>query len=444
MSSIFTKNFSVMLANKFHDLADVGTNSYLPESKKVYNYIVLGRQLPWNEGTEVPPNPPSITEINQNDCFRHGIYAKLIKFENSAMVVKRNDWTTGTVYDAYPDTSNSNFYIVNSDLQVFKCLFNNDGSESTDEPKLSLSTTSLEEPYFETSDGYKWKYLYTISAQQKQRFMDANWMPVYTNKFVSSSAVPGGIDIVNITNSGNNYTDGTSQDIITVTGDGSGAVLKANVSSGHIQNIVIQDRGTNYTKATITIQDVQGGTGTSGAAEVVISPILGHGFEPVYELDASNVMFNIDFDGNEDGFFPTENDYREAFVVMNPYEYGTTTLASNDHYQLYSKIKTSPGIGDFNADETIFQGTTYDSATFTADVISFDSVSNILYVNNTSGTLQLNQAIKGVTSGAIRVATIVTNPTLKLFSGKVLYISDKMPVSRDVNQTDRIRLVLSF
>lgn len=444
MSSIFTKNFNVMLANKFHDIVDVGANSYLPESKKIYNYLILGRQLPWNDGVEVPPNPPSITDVSLNECFRHGIFAKQIKYENSSMVVKRNDWVAGTVYDAYPVTENQNFYVVNSDSQVFKCLYNNNGTASTDEPRLSLSSTSLEEPYLLTSDGYKWKYLYTISTQQKNRFMDANWMPVYNNSFVVDAAVPGGIDVVKVTNSGNNYTNGATQNIITVIGDGSGAILKANVVSGQIQDIVIQERGTNYTTATLTIRDNEGGSGTSGAAEVVISPVLGHGYDPVYELGASNVMLNIDFDGDENGFFPTENDYREAFVVMNPYEYGTTTLAINDHYELYTKIKTSPGLGDFNIDEKIFQGDSFEQSTFSADVISFDEIANMLYVNNVKGTLQLNQAIKGFTTGAIRIATTVTNPTMKLYSGKVLYISDKMKVSRDINQTDRIRLILNF
>ena len=442
MSSIFTQNFNVLMANKVHDFADVGANSYLPQAKQMYSYMVLGRQLPWNSGTEVAPNPPSISNDNQNACFRHGIYAKLIKYENSSLVVPRNDWTSGTVYNAYPSTTN--FYVVNSELQVFKCLSNNNGSLSTDEPKLSLSTTSLEEPYFETYDGYKWKYLYTISAQQKQRFMDTDWMPVSVNQFVSAAAIPGSIDIVNITNSGNNYTEGSLQNIITVSGDGSGAILKANVVNGQVTDIIIQERGVNYTEASLTFNDVAGGIGSSASANVVISPTLGHGFDPVFELNASSVMFNVEFDGSENGYFPTSNDYREAFVVLNPYEYGTTNLATDEHYELYSKIKTSPGLGDFNNDEFIFQGNTFEESTYKASVISFDEINNILYVNDVKGSLQLNQAIKGYTSGAIRVATSATDPTMKLYSGKVLYISDKVPVSRDINQTDRIRIILSF
>ena len=164
----------------------------------------------------------------------------------------------------------------------------------------------------------------------------------------------------------------------------------------------------------------------------------------MFELGASTVMFNVEFDGDETGLFPVDNEFREIFAVVNPYEDGTTELATDKSYTLYTKIKTSPGLGDFSVDEKVFQGTTFADATFTADVISFDEIENQLYVNNILGTLTENSALKGLTSGSIRVATAKTNPTLHLYSGKVLYISDKLPVNRDSAQTDRIRFIISF
>jgi hypothetical protein len=442
MSSTFTKNFRISLAQSVQNLTDINANSYLPTDKKSYLYVVLGRQLPWNTGTEVAPTP-GLTDDNINTLYKRGILAKQLSFENSSLVVQRNNWTSNTVYNTYE--SNSNFYVINSKDQVFKCLSNvSTGTASTDEPELTLSTTSLEEPYLQMADGYKWKYMYSISSVQKQKFMDQNWMPVTFNKFVRASAISASIDIVTVTNSGNNYTDGSTQDIITVTGDGTGAILKANVSGGKIQDIIIQDRGQNYTTATLIFNDIVGGIGTEGAAVVSIAPHNGHGYDPVYELGASTVMFNVEFDGNENGSYPVDNEFREVFAISNPSEYGTETLATKSSYTLYTKIKTSPGLGDFSTDEKVYQGTTFADATFTADVISFDEIENFVYVNNITGTLTTNQALKGLTSGSIRVATSLTNPTLHPYSGKVLYISDKLPVTRDANQTDRIRFILSF
>jgi hypothetical protein len=242
----------------------------------------------------------------------------------------------------------------------------------------------------------------------------------------------------------NDWLDVSTQNIITIDGDGTGAVLKANVSGGKIQNIVIQNRGNYYTYANLTFTDVSGGIGTLAAAEVSIAPHNGHGYEPTYELGGSTIMFNVEFDEDEGGVLPVDNDFREVVILRNPYLYNTTTLATGQKYSLYTLVKVSPGVGDFNNDEVVYQGTTYASATFTADVISFSETPNLLYLNNVRGTLQTNQAIRGLQTGAIRIVNTVTNPTLDLYSGKILYISDKLPITRDPAQTERIRFILSF
>jgi hypothetical protein len=441
MSALITKNFKILLAKQVYNLLELGANSYLPADRKSYIYAFLGKQLPWNAGTEVAGTPSE--SINAfNDYYKRGIFAKQVSLENSSLVAPRINWTYNTVYNTYE--ANSNFYVLNSKDQIFKCLANNSGIISTSEPELTLSTTSLEEPYIQTSDGYKWKYMMTLTSLQKQKFLTAEWMPVVNNKFVRAAAEPGSIDIVTVTNPGNNYTSGTTQAIISIKGDGSGAILKANVSAGRVQDIVIQNRGNYYTYADLTFTDVAGGTGTAAVATVSIAPHDGHGYDPVYELGASTVMFNVEYDGEESGAIPVDNDFREIVLVQNPYLKDTTTLATASAYTLYTKIKVSPGIGDFNTDEVVFQGTTFSDASFTGEVISFDTVENYLYLNNVRGTISENQAIKGFSTGSIRIINDVIEPTMDLYSGKVLYIADKLPITRDTDQTERIRFILSF
>lgn len=441
MSELLTKNFKILLAKQVYNLLEIGANSYLPSERKSYIYAFLSKQLPWNSGTEVAPSPSETITVT-NELYTKGIFAKQLSLENASLVAPRINWTANSVYNTYQ--SNTNFYVLNSKDQVFKCLENNSGAESISEPELTLSTTSLEEPFVETSDGYKWKYMMTLTSVQKQKFLTQDWMPVTYNKFVRAAAEPGSIDIVTVTNSGNNYTNGLTQSIITIDGDGTGAILKANVSGGQVQNIVIQNRGNYYTYANLTFTDVSGGLGTGAQASVSIAPHDGHGYDPVYELGASTVLFNVEFDGSEGGKIPVDNDFREIVLVQNPYIYNTETLATANSYSLYTKIKVSTGIGDFNVDEVIFQGTTFAEANFTADVISFDSVTNFLYINNIKGTLTENQPIKGFTSGSIRVVNDVTEPTFDLYSGKVLYILNKLPITRDSSQTERVRFILSF
>lgn len=441
MSALITKNFKILLAKQVYNLMEIGANAYLPADRKSFVYAFLGKQLPWNSGTEVA-GTPSESINDYNTYYKRGILAKQISLENCSLVVPRVNWTANTVYNTYE--ANTNFYVLNSKDQIFKCLSNNYNAASTAEPELSLSTTSLEEPYLQTADGYKWKYMLTLTSLQKQKFLTPEWMPVVYNKFVRAAAQPASIDIVTVTNSGNNYTDGTTQSIISINGDGTGAVLKANVSGGQVQDVVIQNRGNYYTYADLTFTDVTGGTGTGATAVVSIAPHDGHGYDPVFELGASTVMFNVDFDGEEGGLIPVDNDFREIVLVQNPYLNGSTSLATSSAYSLYTKIKVSPGIGDFNTDEVVFQGSTFDSANFTADVISFDAVENFLYVNNVRGTLNQNQAIKGFTTGSIRIVNSIITPTIDLYSGKILYIADKLPITRDIDQTERIRFILSF
>jgi hypothetical protein len=446
MASTLTYQFSTLLAQNFYESLDIGANSYLPLNRRNYFFVSLGKPIPWNSGTEVPPTPEQATR-DLIAYYDRAIVAKRISQENASFVVNRVNWTSGTLYKAYGCTlcpAGTNFYVLNSKDQVFKCLDNNGQSLSTSEPELSLSSTALEEPFFKTADGYKWKYLYTLTPFQKQKFLTEEWMPVVYNRFVRAAAVNRSLDIVRITNSGNNYTDGGSQAIITVDGDGTGAIFKANVSDGQIVDIIVQDRGQNYTKANLIFTDVAGGIGTEAAAAVVLSPQNGHGYDPVEELYTSTIMFNVDFDGNESDFFPTENEYREITIIKNPYEFGTTNFAGAELYSLYTKVKTSPGVGNFNNDERVYQGFDYGTATFSADVVSFDESNNFLYLNNILGTLSTNEPIKGLDSGSIRVAINKVNPTMELYSGKVLYISDQQPVSRDDDQTDRIRFILSF
>jgi hypothetical protein len=442
MNNLITQNFRVLMAKQFLNLLNIGANSYLPDDRKSYIYAIIGKQTPWNTGTEVIPTPgESIDELNE--YWRRAYGARVASLVNANLVVPRINWTSNTVYNTYESTTN--FYVKNSSDQVFKCLNNNEGVVSTSEPLLTLSTTSMEEPYMMTADGYKWKYLYTISSFQKQWFMDENWMPALTNKFVRDASINGSIDIVNITNSGNNYVNGPVQNIITVEGDGTGAILKANVSGGQIQDIIIQDRGSNYTRANVSFTDVSGGVGLNASAEILISPQDGHGYAPEYELRANNIMFCIQFEGpGPDSIYPTDNDFREVMLVSNPKIVSTNALATDEFYSLYTTINTSPGIGDFNNDEIVFQGITYGASTFSADVLSFDEVKNELYVNNVKGTISLNQALKGFTSGATRVATRIASPSMKLYSGKTLIVSDKAKISRDNNQIDKIRFIVSF
>jgi hypothetical protein len=445
MKTLITRDFKIELAKQVYEILDLRFNAFLPPDRQNYLYAVLGRQLPWPNDT-IPQPTEAVNCLNQ--LFRTGLFAKRLSNSQASFVTRRIDWKSGTVYDAFSDfvcnfSFDLDFYVMNSKFQVFKCLSNNGSVPSTAEPEITLSTTSLEEPSIRTGDGYKWKYLYTLSSIQKQKYLTEEWMPVSVNKFVSAAAINGSIDLVKIVNSGNNYVNGSTQNIITVIGDGTGATLRANVSGGKIIDVIIQNRGRDYTYADLVVRDVEGGVGSGAKLEISVSPQNGHGFDPIYELGASTLMFDCDFDGNDPDFL-SDNDYRQVFILKNPREQSTNSLATGENYTCYFRIRTSPGVGNFNEDEIVFQGTTLEESNFTADVVYFDQVQNFLYLNNVKGNISTNESIKGIQSGSIRIVNAVEEPSLKLFTGKVLYISNAESISRNTNQTDRVRFILNF
>ena len=72
------------------------------------------------------------------------------------------------------------------------------------------------------------------------------------------------------------------------------------------------------------------GSGTGGAVRVVISPKGGHGFNAVKELGGHFVITNTTLAQAEGDDLTVANDFRQVGIVTDPYNYGTTTVASSN------------------------------------------------------------------------------------------------------------------
>ena len=357
--------------------------------------------------------------------------------------------------DKYPRFAN-NFYCRNSKDQVFKCLFN-DGGASTIEPTIDIDGQLPENPYILTSDGYKWKYLYTIPYGLKQKFFTSTWMPVISDNSVVAGSVDGRIDIILIEDGGTGYFldngesgNSNSLSIITVTGDGEGASVTAKVQSGVITDLNILNGGTGYTNASIVVSDPdQLANGNAAVLYVVIAPPSGHGANPVKELGCYSVMTTVDLIGTEGDTIPVGTDvmpfdFRQISLIRDPLD-ANGDYASASTYRCTTRLTlTDPGITDYSHDETVYIGTGLGDATFTATVVHWDSANNELYVNNMSGNTQIGYTLTGTVSAATATILGVETPVVELFTGDLLYIENRQKIVRDADQTEQIRLVLSF
>jgi hypothetical protein len=448
-------------SGRFHSgLVYYAPTATIPVTGKILGtmYCFLSRVLPWPD--EQDPPAPIQTQKFLNTVFKNMFVAKKITTNDISPIIERIDWATGDIYDYYRDdidmfaldtngTLLRRFYVKNRFDQVFKCLWNNNGGVSTVEPYFEPGTFNANQ-IFQGADDYKWKYMYTITSGLKVKFMDSAWMPVpigtKTPNPLESFAGYGDIEVINVTNGGSNYDSANAAVIVTITGDGSLASANAIISSGAITDITVANTGTNYTYANVTISSAQG----SGATAVAyVSPVGGHGFDSITELGAKHVMVTASFNKNEGGNLPTDIDYRQIGVLVDPFAYFGTTYgtANAEVYKTTTDLIVSSGFGSYVPDEIVFQAPTsndLDEATFSATVLSFDSTTNTLRLINTLGTANTNAIIYGNSTSTARLVLQKQTPSFVPFSGNIIYLENREAVQRNSDGSEQFKLVLGY
>jgi len=126
----------------------------------------------------------------------------------------------------------------------------------------------------------------------------------------------------------------------------------------------------------------------------------------------------------------------------------TPAYTFEDIFDATKQFTVSPGTGTFVSGQTIYQGPSLTSASFTAQVVSFDATNNLLKVINTNGTPTINDALIQDAGGAVNVAVrtllATSDPDFILYSGYMTYIENRTAIQRSPDGTEQFRLVLRF
>jgi hypothetical protein len=434
------------------------------------SYCFLSSVTPWS-GNTVPV--PTQDQYSLKQIFKNIFVAKQITTDSISPVIQRIDWTANTVYQYYNDTVDmfaldqngfliNSFYVKNRYDQVFKCLWNGantasaNGVVSTNEPYFQPGQYNTDNIFFGT-DGYKWKYMYTIDAGAKIKFMDTNWIPVPIGTNIPNTETVlgfGDIEVINVTNGGSGYDPTNSAITITVTGDGTGATAQVGtVTGGVIQDITVLNPGYGYTYSNVSI------TSAAGSGAVTISPsspIGGHGYNPISELGCFNVMLTCQFAGNEAvngiAMVPTTDgngspiEYYQMGILINPTSISSYPApAANSIYKTTTDIVVAASTDTgFVSGETIYQGATLSSSTFTATVVNFDLANNVGHLINTTGTPITNQVLHGNTSGSARTLLTYNTPDFNIGSGYIAYIENLTGIQRSPDGIEQFKVVLSY
>ena len=497
MTAIITEKFRQHNANQFNE-------SFSETAASTY-YLFLGKSMPFTSGTsggtDTSPPTPADSVSNEFYLWDSMLGAKKITSSDISFAIPRVNWANSTVFDMYDDTVSSsnttasgassiygsNFYFMTSNKDVYKVLDNNAGAAFSGSEPTSTSTAPF------ASGGYILKYMYTITASEAVKFITTDYIPVSTDTTVSAAATDGKIESVKVTG-GSGYTNGTYYAPVfgdgTSQGTSSGAIIRITVSGGSIASFgltagtdtTIHAGGAAYTFGKVSLSNVFSdtglsssaniGSGTGGDVRVIISPKDGHGKNAVEELGGHFVIANTTITQAEGDDFTVSNDFRQVGIVVDPVNFGTTTVASSTTARQTYVVKFSSATGTFDVDEQITQATTG----AVGRVVEWDATRKLLYYQqerfSTYGTASTTQSftafsgtntITGATTNAVgtpsstgsdtvtlangNTVTLTSgyaNPELQPDSGNIVYIENRKPIQRVSDQTEDVKIIIEF
>jgi hypothetical protein len=319
---------------------------------------------------------------------------------------------------------------MTEDYNVYKSLFNNGNTASTTKP------TGVSTSQFTTADGYIWKYMYTVTTANALKFLTTDYIPVQTLASdggedqwdVQAAAVNGSINVIKVTSGGAGYATAPA---VTITGDGSGATANATIVANVVTAITVTNAGTGYTRATVAF--------ASGAATAtaIISPKGGHGADAVEELGGKYVIINTRLEGSESNTISTANEFRQVGLVRDPYLFGTTTRATGSAYRQTYRYTLGGITGVFTRDETVTSGSN------TASVVEW-TTPNLFVTRPINFAFANGATITGGTSGATATITAISTPSLDAYTGDLLYVENRVPISRASDQIEDVKLIIQF
>lgn len=201
MTKLITQNFKTHMARQF-------VESFNESANTIY-YVTAHKSTPFTNDASAP-EPENTQNYTHYELYDDMLFGKHVVPTDVKHMIRNIPWTSGTVYDMYDDLAtdlqDKNFYvssIESGSYHIFKCLFNNGGLASTDQPLFS--EIDVEDEIYITTDGYQWKYMYSINSTNYSKFATSDYIPFIENANVTNAAVDGAINTILITNPGSQY-----------------------------------------------------------------------------------------------------------------------------------------------------------------------------------------------------------------------------------------------
>jgi hypothetical protein len=455
MTAIITQEFKKQIVQSIFDDVTDSAQRY---------YIGIGRSQDWDSSDTAPTPIQSVRDVRNARLDIQSIKSA----EDISFVVPRNNWTSGTIYSAWDDSvagyPTQAYYVLTDNNSVYMCIQRGRTVTGNIVPSTVQPSGSSVLPVL-ASDGYMWKFLYSLTALTASTFLTANFIPVrlmgstdssspaidVEQKGIQTSAIAGQVSTIAITSGGTGYS---SAPTVAVIGDGTGATATAFVSGGAVVKVEMDNDsaalGSGYTYANVVLS----GGGFSGASSTraILAPPAGFGADPRDDLRATGLMFNSKPSGDEGGDFIITNDFRQIVLMKGILSSSGSAFTGGTGNALRA-LKLDDVNVAFTADK-IIQGGTSGAKAY---VDKYDASAKAIYFHQdeTTGFQKFTEAETITETNGSGNGTLTPIGTdgdsladsaaeANAFSGVVLYIDNRAAVDRSSEQTEDIKAVIKF
>jgi len=482
---------SAIITNKFRRES---CQSFLDSVDGTY-YVGLGKSDPWPIDLKTSPNLdeddinysiplPNSTFLEDRDVLDNLIV--LVKYSSKNILVPKNPWSSGRVYKVYDPTdtllfdlegtnSSSRYpcYMSHND-NIYVCLNNNDEGESTVNPDVTYNDFLYNgKKVFETADGYVWALVqntFTQSVFNTPEFVPVSGELTDVTKIANCKASTGGL-VYGFKILNNNFVAspgtleiklrgidefGVEIPVIDLVSDSRFSVA---VINDELTKIVYNDIGTDgllgYSRASIEVY-MDGTYIPEASIFPLVAPIDGFGFKPSADLPSFYAGINARFDGTVDGEGLVEIPFRQISLIKNAERNDQSPDDQGSQYEnaealdCLDYIQIDPAytsLNEYNSGTIIYQTT----SGARAYIDRVDILTNRIYIHRNSNTdvnfipfditdaLNIDDDVIDATSfESVNDAEYVHN------TGDVLFIDHRKKITRDVDQSEDVKIVIQF
>jgi len=407
-----------------------------------------------------------------------------------------SDTTIGTLNDII-----GSYYVITDQNNVYICIEQGMGVNGVVK-NSTIKPTGTTSSVFTGGDGYTWKFMYNVGVFTARRYLTSNYIPVervprptdvngkdldqlsFSRKEqydLQEAAIPGQVIGIAVDSTGIGYPANSTISIVVyekgdlnlssalahARTDNRGKIFQCVMKSLFV-NPTVHEFGSGYGKeawAELTASESGNGHGA------VLRPMVcldsgGMGADPRNDLNSSALMYTARLVGNEYKTFNVQNDFRQFGLIKNIMTDSDVpkllpTMRGDAMKKLYVTVNSSsfdrtligsnaivhqvPGVGAPITKKAIVDY--YDSTSATTGIIHCHqnlSTGWREFDNSPAALLLIGAQQASVVPDLIAPNEALRAPGMDNFSGKVLYIDNRVAIEREVAQTEDIKIIIDL